>query len=121
LRRPGFGYTLFWSPRLFHSATGRTKSTTELALSKRHGITLLFKLWDAYGNIIWQIPASNLICGSNGFSSSIMTVTWPTDPTGATNPPSITSLKSGASYTWAISTIDSNGNIAQMQATFSAP
>jgi hypothetical protein len=80
-----------------------------------------FALWDSSGNVIWQIPAVDSIL--SGFSSSITSIQWSTttDPTGASNPPSVTSLSSGSTYTWAVRSLDSNGNAAQTQVNIVVP
>jgi phosphotransferase system IIA component len=65
--------------------------------------TYQFTLWDAGGNVISQVPAK----AGTGFAST----------TANSITPSVT-LTSGATYTWAITTIDSNGNTAQQQATY---
>ncbi len=72
-----------------------------------------FQLTDNNGNTIWQIPSSN--SNSNGFSSSILSIAWPTDPTDPTNLPTVPLLTSGNVYNWSITTQDSNGNSAQTQ------
>jgi hypothetical protein len=97
-----------------------------------------FTLWDANGNVIWQIPSPTT--GSAGFYSGAIVGSWisfgtdPTIPAGATsltNPPvnpftgaTLSALSSGT-YTWAITTIDPSpstfGNSAQQQATLTAP
>lgn len=69
-----------------------------------------FYLTDNNGNTIWQIPGNN--SNSRNFSSSITSITWGTDPTGASNSPSVSSLTTGATYNWQISVQDSNGNQA---------
>ena len=67
---------------------------------------------DNSGNTIWQIPGSN--SNSNGFSSSITSITWGTDPTGdSTNTPSVGSLTTGTTYNWQIQVQDASGNSAQ--------
>jgi len=76
--------------------------------------TYQFTMWDASGNVVWQGPAK---AGSGFSSTAVSAITWPSDPTGATNSPA-GSLTSGATYTWAITTIDSNGNTAQQKATY---
>lgn len=72
--------------------------------------TYQFTLWDANGNVIWQIPAANT--QSSGFSSDITSIVWGADPTGAGNPPSVASLTAGETYLWSIQVEDSNGNTA---------
>jgi hypothetical protein len=75
-----------------------------------------FQLWDQNGNQIWQIPGNN--SNSNGFSSSITSITWNVDPTGSGNLPSVSSLNGSSSYNWQITASDVNGNSAQVQVTF---
>jgi hypothetical protein len=75
-----------------------------------------FYMSDNNGNQVWQIPGNN--SKSNGFASSITSITWDTDPTGSTNPPSVPSLTSGKSYYWQIQAQDSNGNSAQTQVQY---
>ncbi len=80
-----------------------------------------FSLMDSLDNLIWQVPGQQTPT-TNGFSSSITSVPWSTtvDPTGANNGASVTSLTTGATYTWSISTIDPNNgnNTATYQVTF---
>jgi len=47
-------------------------------------------------------------------------VPWSTtkDPTNASNPPSVTTLTVGATYTWSIAVQDTDGNSAKTQVTF---
>lgn len=80
-----------------------------------------FALWDANGNPIWQIPSLNSFLPT--FSSSITSVPWSStsDPTGNPNPPSVSSLVSGSTYTWAVRALDNNGNSAQSQVNFIVP
>jgi large repetitive protein len=59
----------------------------------------------------WQIPGNN--SKSNGFSSSITSITWGTDPTGGGSTPTVGSLTSGDVYNWSIQVQDSNRNSAQ--------
>jgi len=67
---------------------------------------------------IWQIPSNN--SKTNGFSSSITSITWGTDPTNPNppNPPSVSSLNGGTYYSWQIQAQDVNGNSAQVQVSF---
>jgi hypothetical protein len=67
---------------------------------------------------IWNIPSNN--SKSNGFTSAQIpaaSIPWSTttDPTGASNPPTVTSLTNGTTYNWAIQVQDSNGNQATTQ------
>ena len=61
---------------------------------------------------IWQIPGNN--SNSNGFSSSITSIAWPTDPTGGGSTPSVGSLTNDV-YNWSIQVQDPNGNQASTQ------
>jgi hypothetical protein len=68
---------------------------------------------------IWQIPSQN--SNSNGFTfaqAPTGQITWNTDPTGATNPPSVSALTTGATYGWSISVQDANGNQAQASVNY---
>jgi len=78
--------------------------------------TYQFTLWDAAGNVIWQIPGPD--SPSAGFSSTVTSIPWGTDPTGAVNPPSVPSLTPGETYTWSIQVRDANGNSAEMPASY---
>lgn len=78
--------------------------------------TYQFTLWDASGNLVWQIPS--LDSQSAGFSSAVTSIAWGVDPTGSSNPPSVSSLAAGEQYFWEISAQDSNGNESTMQANF---
>ena len=76
-----------------------------------------FYMNDSNGNTIWQIPSN----GSNlsGFSSTITSITWGTDPTGdSSNTPSVSSLTGGATYNWSIQAQDANGNSATQQVQY---
>jgi Putative Ig domain len=78
--------------------------------------TYQFYLQDQNGNQIWQIPGNN--SNSNGFSSSITSITWNVDPTNSGNLPSVSSLNGNSTYYWQITTNDTNGDSAQVQVTF---
>jgi hypothetical protein len=77
-----------------------------------------FNLTDNQGNMIWQIPDNH--SSSSGFPSSITSIEWGTDPTGANNQPSVTELTQGVTYTWHIQVIDANGNSTE-QRTYYKP
>ena len=64
----------------------------------------------------WQIPGDN--SNSNGFSSSITSIAWGTDPTGGGSTPSVGSLSTSTSYSWQIQVKDSNGNSAVTQVQY---
>lgn len=67
-------------------------------------------------NTIWQIPGNN--SNSNGFSSSITSITWNVDPTNSGDLPSVSSLSGSTNYSWQIQASDANGNSAQVQVNF---
>ena len=67
-------------------------------------------------NTIWQIPGNN--SNSNGFSSSITSITWGVDPTNSGNTPNVSSLNGSTTYYWQIQASDANGNSAQVQVNF---
>ncbi len=75
-----------------------------------------FQLTDSNGNRVWQIPAHH--SSSNGFSSSITSITWDVDPTNTGDLPSVSSLNSSSTYNWSIAAYDSNMNEAQVQVSF---
>ena len=78
--------------------------------------TYQFQLSDQNGNTIWQIPSNN--SNSNGFSSSITSITWDVDPTGSGDLPNVSSLNGSSNYNWQITATDVNGNSAGVQVTF---
>ncbi len=72
---------------------------------------------------IWQIPGQN--SNLNGFTyaqtqtgATTGQITWGTDPTGATNAPSVGTLTTGATYYWSISVQDANSNQAQTSVSY---
>ena len=75
----------------------------------------LYQMWfsDANYQTIWSIPSLN--ANTNGFTSSITpSITWGTDPTGATgNKPSFSNLQTGGVYHWELVAYDTNGNRAE--------
>ena len=75
----------------------------------------LYQMWfaDPNYNTVWSIPS--LYSNTNSFTSSIApSISWGTDPTGATgNPPALASLTDGAVYHWEIVAYDANGNRAE--------
>ena len=75
-----------------------------------------FRICCSSNSDIWDIPGNN--SNSNGFSSSITSITWGTDPTGGGSTPSISSLVLGANYSWQIQVQDSNGNSAVTQVSY---
>jgi hypothetical protein len=77
-----------------------------------------YQFWlccDSNGTV-WQIPGNN--SNSNGFSSSITSITWGVDPTGSGNLPNVSSLSGSTNYSWQIQASDTNGNSAQVQVSF---
>jgi hypothetical protein len=78
--------------------------------------TYSFSLSDSNGNVLWQIPSSASKLTDMG--SSITQITWGTDPTNASNKPTVTSLTSGDVYTWSIQLVDSDGNTSTTQSSF---
>ena len=73
-------------------------------------------MWDSNGNNIWQIPGNN--SNSNGFSSSITSITWDVDPTNSGDLPSESCLNGSSTYYWQIQASDTNGDSAQVQVNF---
>jgi len=78
--------------------------------------TYQFQLQDSSNSTIWKIPSDH--SGSNGFSNSITSITWGSDPTGNSITPSVSSLDSLATYYWSIQATDASGNSAQEQVSF---
>jgi hypothetical protein len=75
-----------------------------------------FSISDNSGNQIWQIPGNN--SKLNGFSSTITSITWGTDPTNSSNTPTLSSLSTSTTYFWQIQVQDSNDNTAQAQVAY---
>jgi large repetitive protein len=98
------------------SSTSTTPTFTWIDPANASDYVYQFNMNDTNGNTIWQIPGNN--SNSNGFSSSITSITWGTDPTGGGSTPSISSLVSGTTYQWQIQVQDSNGNQATTQVTY---
>ena len=78
--------------------------------------TYQFSLCCDQNGTIWQIPANDT--KSNGFSSSITSITWNVDPLGTGNLPNVSSLNGGTYYNWQIQASDANNNSAQVQVSF---
>ncbi len=78
--------------------------------------TYTFSLCCSNNSDIWDIPGQN--ANSNGFSSSITSIPWGTDPTGGGSTPSVGSLTLGTVYSWNIQVQDSSGNSAQTQVQY---
>jgi len=107
----------------FATALSPTGNTTNLTPTftwtypaSASSYTYGFNLNPSSGNTIWQIPGNN--SNSNGFTNSVTSIVWGTDPTGGGSTPSVSSLTSGATYNWQLTTMDSNSNQATVQATF---
>ena len=78
--------------------------------------TYQFSLCCSNNSDIWDIPGQN--SNANGFSSSITSIPWGTDPTGGGSTPVPTSLTLNTNYTWQITLQDSNGNSAATQVQY---
>jgi len=74
-----------------------------------------FTLSDTNGSI-WQIPGNN--SNSNGFSNSIVSIPWNTDPSGNNSLPSVGSLSTSTTYAWSIEIYDSNNNSSVQQVEY---
>jgi len=98
------------------TSTSTTPTFTWIDPANAANYTYQFDLSDSSGNTIWQIPEND--SKSNGFSSSITSITWGTDPTGGGSTPSISSLATGTSYQWQIQVEDDNGNEATTQVIY---
>jgi hypothetical protein len=72
-----------------------------------------FQLMDVDYNTLWQIPGRH--SSSNGFPSSITSLTWGIDPTGGASTPSVSHLTLGNEYYWQIQAQDTYGNQAVAQ------
>lgn len=77
-----------------------------------------------YGTV-WQIPSNS--SKSNSFTSSQIPasasgatggIVYGTDPTNSSNTPTQSILNTTDTYTWQVQTIDSNGNVAQINTTY---
>jgi len=95
-----------------------TFTWTDPAASQGSNFDYSFYLYNQSGSNcsngdIWQIPGNN--SNSNGFSSSITSITWGTDPTGGGSTPCVSGLTSGDEYNWSIQVQDQNKNQAQTQ------
>ena len=75
-----------------------------------------FQLQDSNYNSIWRIPGNN--SRSDGFSNSITSIAWGTDPTGGNSTPTASSLNSLTTYQWSIQATDANGNSTQEMVSF---
>ena len=82
----------------------------------KYNYTYQFWLCCDSNGTVWQIPGNN--SNSNGFSSSITSITWNVDPLNSGNLPNISSLNGNTTYNWQIQASDVNGNTAQVQANF---
>ena len=98
------------------SGVSTTPSFSWIDPSSASSYVYQFQLTDSNGNTIWQIPPQH--SASNGFSSSITSITWGVDPTNTGDLPSVSSLNSSSTYSWSIAAYDSNMNEAQVQTSF---
>lgn len=92
---------------------GTTPTFSWSAPANAASYTYQFTLWDASGNVIWQIPGAG-----GGFPSTITSICWGEDPTGSGNRPSVPTLTPGEIYTWSLQVLDANGNSAEMPVSF---
>jgi hypothetical protein len=80
----------------------------------------LYQLWVADERnwaTTWSIPSA--YSASNGFTNSVSSITWGTDPTGVTNnTPTVSSMVSGDTYYWEIVAYDTNGNRSQVSGNY---
>jgi hypothetical protein len=104
------------SPNLTTSNVGVTPTFTWTDPANAGNYNYSFSLWDSNGNQIWQIPGNN--SNSQGFSSSITSITWGTDPTGNGSTPTVPTLNYSETYTWQIQVNDSSDNQTQTQVSF---
>ena len=107
------------SPNLTTSNVSLTPTFTWTDPANAGNYSYSFTLWDSNGNQIWQIPGNN--SNSQGFSSSITSITWGTDPTGNGSTPTVPSLNSSETYMWQIQVNDSSDNQSQTQVSFTTP
>ena len=99
--------------------TGSSNSTTPTFTwtDPANASNYSYQFWISGNNgNIWQIPGNN--SNSDGFSSSITSITWGTDPTGGGSLPSVGSLTPGTNYVWQIQVRDSDGNSTQTQVSY---
>ncbi len=94
-------------------------SWNDSSSSEGSGFYYSFNLWqqnNCSGNCtIWQIPGQN--SNSNGFASTITSLTWGTDPTGGNSLPT-GDLSNSDTYNWTVQVQDSNGNQAGTSASY---
>ena len=62
---------------------------------------------------IWEVPGD-----ANGLPYTTTSLVWGVDPTDSGNTPSVSSLTLGTNYSWAIQVIDTYGNVAETQASY---
>jgi hypothetical protein len=98
------------------TSTSTTPTFTWTDPANASNYTYQFYLSSNNGGTIWQIPGNN--SNTNGFSNSITSITWGTDPTGGGSTPTIPNLVLGTSYQWQIQLQDSNGNQATTQVNY---
>lgn len=79
-----------------------------------------FQLQDNNGNMIWSIPNQN--SSYNGFTSTQIPMpgglAYGVDPTDSTNTPALSALAAATQYEMTVTTIDANGNQANIQTYF---
>jgi hypothetical protein len=109
-----FAYLISPAPQATGVSTTPNFSWTDPANPSNY--TYQFQLHDPNYNTIWQIPGNH--SNSNGFTSSITSLTWGIDPTGSNSLPNVPSLNSGTVYQWSIQATDANGNSSQKQVSF---
>ncbi len=91
----------------------------------QYNYTYRFKLTDAYGNTIWQVPAANAFEDAFSFaethwvgSTNTSTINWGEDLYNPSNKPTIPELSGASLYYWSITVIDGNGNAAETRAYY---
>jgi hypothetical protein len=112
----GFAANLLPNCNTSCTSTSTTPTFTWTDPANAANYVYQFDLSDSSGNTIWQIPGNG--SKSNGFSSSVTSITWGTDPTGGGSTPSVSSLTTGTSYQWQIQVGDDNGNEATTQVVY---
>ena len=102
-------------PTLTSPASGTTAASdqptfswTDPTLTNPGNYYYSFYLCCSSNNNIWQIPGNN--SKSGGFSDTVDSITWGTDPTGGGSTPSVGSLTSTDSYSWSIQISDGSNN-----------
>jgi hypothetical protein len=72
-----------------------------------------FEIGPTSGGQIWQVPSNG-----NGLPYTTTSLTWPVDPTNASNTPSVSNLTVGTNYSWTLTVQDSFGNQANNQVNY---